>query len=174
MRPDYPNFRSLQNAHTGAHTIGQGHCNSIINRIYPHVDPQYPKYYSEQLVANCTDNGAIKLPNYDNNTQFFNDPITPLQFDNQYFKNLKNNLGLFTSDESLFHDPRTIKLVEHYANNQDAFFKQFGLSLRKMGKNGVLTGTQGQIRKDCWVRNSNNADPALNPISLNFTDSTTN
>ncbi|CAM6027065.1 unnamed protein product [Sphagnum balticum] len=159
---------------SGAHTIGQGHCNSIINRIYPHVDSQYPKYYSEQLVANCTDNGAIKLPNYDNNTQFFNDPITPLQFDNQYFKNLKNNLGLFTSDESLLHDPRTIKLVEHYANNQDAFFKQFGLSLRKMGKIGVLTGTQGQIRKHCWVRNSNNVDPALNPISLNFTDSTTN
>jgi peroxidase len=174
MSLDYPNFRNFQNAHTGAHTIGQVHCNSIINRIYPHVDSQYPKYYSEQLVANCTDNGAIKLPNYDNNTQFFNDPITPLQFDNQYFKNLKNNLGLFTSDESLFHDPRTIKLVEHYANNQDAFFKQFGLSLRKMGKFGVLTGTQGQIRKHCWVRNSNNADPALNPISLNFTDSTTN
>ncbi|KAH9563689.1 hypothetical protein CY35_05G139400 [Sphagnum magellanicum] len=159
---------------SGAHTIGQGHCNSIINRIYPHVDTQYPKYYSEQLVANCTDNGAIKLPNYDNNTQFFNDPITPLQFDNQYFKNLKKNLGLFTSDESLFNDRRTIKLVEHFANNQDAFFKQFGLSLRKMGKIGVLTGTQGQIRKQCWVRNSNNADPALNPISLNFTDSTAN
>ncbi len=125
-------------------------------------------------MANCTDNGAIKLPNYDNNTQFFNDPITPLQFDNQYFKNLKKHLGLFTADESLFNDPRTIKLVEHYANNQDAFFKQFGLSLRKMGKIGVLTGTQGQIRKHCWVRNSHNADPALNPISLNFTDTTAN
>jgi peroxidase len=174
MSLDYPNFRNFQNAHTGAHTIGQGHCNSIINRIYPHVNTQYPKYYSEQLVANCTDNGAIKLPNYDNNTQLFNDPITPLQFDNQYFKNLKNNLGLFTSDESLFNDRRTIKLVEHYANNQDAFFKQFGLSLRKMGKIGVLTGTQGQIRKHCWVRNSHNADPALNPISLNFTDTTAN
>ncbi len=175
MSLDYPNFRNLQiNANTGGHTIGQGHCNSIINRVYPHVDPQYPKYYSDQLVANCTDNGAIKLPNYDNNTQFFNDPITPLQFDNQYFKNLEKNLGLFTSDESLFNDPRTIKLVEHYANNQDAFFKQFGVSLRKMGKIGILTGTQGQIRKQCWVRNSHNADPALDPISLNFTDSTAN
>jgi hypothetical protein len=26
----------------------------------------------------------------------------------------------------------------------------------------------------CWVRNSHNADPALNPISLNFTDTTAN
>jgi peroxidase len=158
--------------HAGAHTIGQAHCNSIINRIYPHVDPQYPKYYSKQLVANCTDNGSFHLPNYDNNTQFFNDPVTPLKFDNQYFINLKNNLGLFTSDESLFNDPRTVQLVDYYASHQKAFFEQFGISLRKMGKISVLTGSQGQIRKQCWVRNSDNVDPALDPISLNFTDST--
>ncbi|CAK9881135.1 unnamed protein product [Sphagnum jensenii] len=159
---------------SGAHTIGQAHCNSIINRIYPHVDPQYPKYYSKQLVANCTDDGSFHLPNYDNNTQFFNDPVTPLKFDNQYFINLKHNLGLFTSDESLFNDPRTVKLVEYYASHQKAFFEQFGISLRKMGKISVLTGSQGQIRKQCWVRNSDNVDPALDPISLNFTDSTAN
>jgi len=153
---------------SGAHTIGQAHCNSIVDRLYPKVDPQYPKYYSKQLVANCTDNGYLKLPNYDNNTQFFNDPITPTRFDNQYFKNLEANLGLFTSDESLFNDERTRKLVETYASNQDAFFKQFGISLRRMGKIGVLTGTQGQIRNQCWVRNSHNVDPALDPASLDF------
>ncbi|CAK9214831.1 unnamed protein product [Sphagnum troendelagicum] len=153
---------------SGAHTIGQAHCNSIVDRLYPQVDPQYPKYYSKQLVANCTDNGYFKLPNYDNNTQFFNDPITPTRFDNQYFKNLEANLGLFTSDESLFNDERTRKLVETYASNQDAFFKQFGISLRRMGKIGVLTGTQGQIRNQCWVRNSHNVDPALDPASLDF------
>jgi peroxidase len=100
--------------------------------------------------------------------------VTPLKFDNQYFINLKNNLGLFTSDESLFNDPRTVKLVEYYASHQKAFFEQFGISLRKMGKISVLTGSQGQIRKQCWVRNSDNVDPALDPISLNFTDSTAN
>ncbi len=119
-------------------------------------------------MANCTDNGYLKLPNYDNNTQFFNDPVTPLQFDNQYFKNLKENLGLFTTDESLFNDERTRKLVKTFASNQDAFFKQFGISFRKMGKIGVLTGTQGQIRNQCWVRNSHNVDPALDPASLDF------
>jgi peroxidase len=119
-------------------------------------------------VANCTDNGYLKLPNYDNNTQFFNDPITPTRFDNQYFKNLEANLGLFTTDESLFNDERTRKLVKTFASNQDAFFKQFGISFRKMGKIGVLTGTQGQIRNQCWVRNSHNVDPALDPASLDF------
>lgn len=152
---------------SGAHTIGQGHCESIVNRIYP-LDPTYPHYYGEQLVQNCTDNGFLKAPNYDVNVQFFNDPITPLVFDNQYFKNLEAGLGLFTSDFSLFNDPRTKELVKKYAEDQDYFFEEFGKALRKMGTNGVLTGTQGQIRKQCWVQNSGNADPAFDPISYDF------
>eukprot|EP00249_Psilotum_nudum_P005945 c19341_g1_i1 orf=153-1271(+) len=156
---------------SGAHTIGQGHCESIVNRIGPHVDGQYHKGYQQQLLANCTDDGSLRYPNYDNNTQFFNDPITPLVFDNQYYKNLKLGYGLFTSDVSLYNDPRTRNLVDLYAKNQSAFFHQFGISLQKMGTIGILTGTQGQIRKQCWVRNSNNADYAFNPDSLQFTDS---
>lgn len=150
---------------SGAHTIGQGHCASIANRIYPHVDPQYQEPYGRELLANCTDNGALKAPNFDPNTQFFQDPVTPLTFDNQYFKNLETGLGLFTSDKSLFYDHRTVDLVKRFAKDQKAFFEQFGISLRKMGKIGVLTGTQGQIRKQCWVRNSHNQDPAMDPTS---------
>ncbi|CAM6067707.1 unnamed protein product, partial [Sphagnum tenellum] len=139
---------------SGAHTIGQSHCSSIINRIHPRIDPEYPKYFGQELLANCTDNGAIRLPNYDSNTQFFNDPVTPLKFDNQYFKNLKNKLCLFTSDMSLFNDADTRKLVEHFSSNQEAFFEQFGISLHKMGRIGVLTGTQGQIRKQLTTMRS--------------------
>lgn len=147
----------------GAHSIGQGHCNSIVDRIYPHVDPQYKKKYGRELLANCTDNGVIKAPNFNNETQFFMDPITPLVFDNQYFKNFKKGLALFTSDQTLFNDPRTLKLVKYYARHEKAFFAQFGISLRKMGKIGVLTGTQGQIRKKCSVRNSDNDNPVFDP-----------
>jgi peroxidase len=155
---------------SGAHTIGQAHCNSITNRIYPKIDPVYPPSYGKELRANCTDDGAIKPPSFDPNVQFFNDPITPLIFDNQYFKNLEAGLGLFTSDYSLYKDPRTRKLVKKYAEDQAYFFEEFGKALRKMGRNNVLTGTQGQIRKQCWVTNSNNADPAFDPISYDFTD----
>ena len=129
------------------------------------MDPQYQEPYGRELLASCTDNGTLKAPHFDPNVQFFQDPVTPLTFDNQYFKNLETGLGLFTSDKSLFYDPRTVALVKRFANDQTAFFEQFGISLRKMGKIGVLTGTQGQIRKQCWVRNSHNQDPAMDPTS---------
>ncbi len=153
---------------SGGHTIGQGHCSSISNRIFPVVDSHYKKGYGQDLLAQCTDNGTLKAPAFDTNVQIFNDPVTSLTFDNQYFKNLQMGLGLFTSDESLLTDSRTQRLVKLFAEDQDKFFKQFGVSFRKMGKINVLTGTQGQVRKQCWVRNSHNADPALDPISTNF------
>ncbi|CAM6098975.1 unnamed protein product [Calypogeia fissa] len=156
---------------SGAHTIGQGHCQSIQNRIYPKISPVYPHYYGEELLANCSDGGAITSPPFDPNVQMFNDPITPLIFDNQYFINLETGYGLFTSDLSLYTDPRTKELVEKYAKDQSYFFKEFGKALRKMGRANVLTGTQGQIRKQCWVTNGNNQDPAFDPISYSFTDS---
>lgn len=155
---------------SGAHTIGQGHCSSISNRIYPTVDKAYHKGYGRELLANCTLNGELKAPQFDADVQFFNDALTALVFDNAYFKGLQQGYGAFTSDVSLFHDPRTRPLVDKFAADQGAFFKQFGKSLRKMGKIGVLTGTQGQIRQQCWVRNSHNADFAFNPLSLDFID----
>ncbi|KAJ7554335.1 hypothetical protein O6H91_06G135500 [Diphasiastrum complanatum] len=148
---------------SGGHTIGQGHCKSIADRLYPKLDPQYKMGLGKELLRQCTDNGTLHAPHFDPDYQYFIDPVTPLVFDNQYFKNLGSKLGLFTSDKDLFHDPRTIQLVEHYATNQTAFFEQFGISLRKMGRINVLTGTQGQIRKQCWVRNSHNADPTFDP-----------
>ncbi|KAJ7528850.1 hypothetical protein O6H91_15G023100 [Diphasiastrum complanatum] len=148
---------------SGGHTIGQAHCSSISDRLYPVVDPQYQKKFGAQLLSNCTDGGVLHAPNFDSNVQFFNDQATPLIFDNQYYKDLEVKLGLFTSDKSLFNDPRTTELVKYYASNEDAFFKQFGISLRKMASTNVLTGTKGQIRKLCWVRNSGNADPAFDP-----------
>lgn len=156
---------------SGAHTIGQGHCQSIANRIYPHIDSTYHKGYGQELLALCSDNYTLKGSNFDPDVQFFNDPITSLVFDNQYYKNLLQGYGAFTSDNTLAEDPRTRPLVEKFAADQDEFFYQFGISLRKMGKISFLSGTQGQIRKQCWVRNSGNADFAFNPVSFNFTDS---
>ncbi|CAM6102102.1 unnamed protein product [Calypogeia fissa] len=155
---------------SGGHTIGQAHCQSFQDRIYPKIDPVYPLNYSEELYTACSDGGAIKSPPFDPYVQAFQDPITPLIFDNQYFKNIETGYGLFTSDLGLYTDPRSKELVETYANNQSYFFQEFGISLTKMGRANVLTGTQGQIRTQCWVTNPDNQDPAFDPISYSFTD----
>ena len=77
------------------------------------------------------------------------DPVTPQKFDNQYFKNLQQGRGLFTSDESLFTDSRSRDTVNLFASSETAFESAFITAITKMGRVGVKTGNQGEIRFDC-------------------------
>ncbi|MCO5566746.1 hypothetical protein L7F22_020426 [Adiantum nelumboides] len=151
---------------SGAHTIGQGHCKSIQDRIFPKVDSRYHPGYGEELLANCTLNGAMTNGTFDEEVQYFLDPISSLTFDNGYFKALLQGKGVLTTDHILVSDNRTRPFVDLFAADERAFLRQFGRSLRKLGKIGVLSGTQGQIRKQCWVRNSGSANFAFNPEPL--------
>lgn len=72
-----------------------------------------------------------------------------------------NREGLFTSDQDLFTDNRTSGIVTNFATNQTLFFEEFVVSMIKMGQLNVLTGTQGEIRANCSVRNNVTAEPSL-------------
>lgn len=82
-----------------------------------------------------------------------NDVRTPNVFDNMYYVNLVNREGLFTSDQDLFADAATKPIVEKFAADEKAFFDQFAVSMVKMGQISVLTGSQGQVRRNCSARN---------------------
>ncbi|KAI5001736.1 hypothetical protein ZWY2020_026386 [Hordeum vulgare] len=73
------------------------------------------------------------------------DVRTPDVFDNKYCVNLVNREGLFVSDQDL----------------QRNFFNQFGVSMVKMGQIKVLTGGQGQVRRNCSARNPGTVDGNL-------------
>lgn len=80
-------------------------------------------------------------------------------FDNQYFKNLLNGQGLFASDQSLATGDEdltstTRSIVELYSNDRKRFFDDFANSMIKMGNISPLTGSDGEIRKNCRVVNS--------------------
>lgn len=81
------------------------------------------------------------------------DPATPQTFDNMYYKNLQRGKGLFTSDQSLFHDARSRHIVNLFASNSSAFEEAFVAAMTKLGRIGVRTGKQGEIRHDCSVVN---------------------
>lgn len=81
------------------------------------------------------------------------DPISPRKFDNQYFKNLQQGKGLFTSDQVLFTDSRSKATVNLFASNEKAFQTAFIDAITKLGKVGVKTGNQGEIRIDCSKAN---------------------
>ncbi|KAE9613025.1 putative peroxidase [Lupinus albus] len=64
-----------------------------------------------------------------------------------------NNAGLLQSDQGLLGDNRTASFVNNYSKLPLLFFRDFAVSVEKMGRIGVLTGQQGQIRKNCRMVN---------------------
>ncbi|RYQ80531.1 hypothetical protein Ahy_Scaffold1g106885 isoform G [Arachis hypogaea] len=77
------------------------------------------------------------------------DPVTTNTFDNIYYRNLLNNSGLLLSDQALMGDNTTASLVNMYSKWPLLFFRDFAVSMEKMGRISVLTGQQGQVRTNC-------------------------
>ncbi|KAJ6841963.1 peroxidase 51-like [Iris pallida] len=136
---------------SAAHTLGFSHCNRFADRIYNFkpgtpVDPTLNKTYAAQLQESCP-------KNVDPSIAISIDPITPQTFDNQYFKNLQQGMGLFSSDQSLFVDSRSRPTVNEWANNSEAFKQAFVTAITKLGRVRIKTGTNGNIRQDCGILN---------------------
>lgn len=81
------------------------------------------------------------------------DLVTPSTFDNQYFVNLISKEGLLASDQALVDDDRTRQIVESYVEDPFAFFEDFRRSMLRMGSIQVLTGKDGEIRRNCRTVN---------------------
>ena len=134
-----------------AHTVGFSHCSKFSNRIYNFsgqnpVDPTLNKSYATQLQSDCpTDVDPRIAVNMD--------PNTPQIFDNMYFKNLQQGMGLFTSDEVLFTDARSKPTVNRWARNATDFQRVFVNAITRLGRVGVKTGNNGNIRRDCSAFN---------------------
>ena len=137
--------------HAGAHTIGQVHCTNFEDRYNPAANSPFPNAeFGAELQAFCTGNGAA-TDFATLNLVTFLDFQTPSMFDTSYFVNLVQGEGVMTSDQDLYNDPRTQQMVMTFATNRTAFNDAFVASLLKMGRQGTLTGTNGIIRKQCWV-----------------------
>ncbi|XP_060189687.1 peroxidase 51-like [Lycium barbarum] len=136
---------------SAAHTLGFSHCNKVSNRIYNFspknpVDPTLNKTYAIQLQQMCP-------KNVDPRVAINMDPITRRAFDNVYFQNLQKGMGLFTSDQVLFTDQRSKGTVDSWASNSKAFQTAFVNAMTKLGRVGVKTGKNGNIRRDCGAFN---------------------
>ncbi|KAK7820563.1 peroxidase 72 [Quercus suber] len=86
---------------------------------------------------------------------FFLDYVSPTKFDNYYYKNILASKGLLNSDQVLLtKNEGSRELVKQYAENNQLFFEQFPKSMVKMGNISPLTGSRGEIRKNCRRVNS--------------------
>ncbi|XP_072982821.1 peroxidase P7-like [Typha latifolia] len=127
---------------SGAHTIGQARCTSFRSHIYN--DSNIDGGFAKTRQSNCPKNSGSG----DNNLAPL-DLQTPTTFDNNYYKNLINSKGLLHSDQQLFSNGSTNSLVTTYSTNPSQFSSDFAAAMIKMGNISPLTGSQGEIRKNC-------------------------
>ncbi|KAL8063612.1 hypothetical protein ABFX02_01G038100 [Erythranthe guttata] len=139
---------------SGAHTIGRSHCGSFNDRFKVDsngnltlIDLSLDRQYATQLMKMCPNNNNDRVT-------VNNDPSSPLQFDNAYFKILLAHKGLFQSDSALLNDERTKNRVVEFANSQDSFFERWSSSFLKLSSVGVKTGGEGEIRQSCSMSNT--------------------
>ncbi|KAJ1293488.1 hypothetical protein BS78_01G071900 [Paspalum vaginatum] len=135
---------------SAAHSVGQAHCNKFANRLYSYrpgqpTDPTLNPNYARFLESRCPRVGPDNL--------VFMDQASPAQFDNQYYRNLQDGGGLLGSDELLYTDDRTRPMVDAWASSTSAFYQAFVDAIVRLGRVGVKSGTQGNIRKRCNVFN---------------------
>ncbi|GLJ19940.1 hypothetical protein SUGI_0361170 [Cryptomeria japonica] len=136
---------------SGAHSIGSSHCAAFSDRLYNFSgrggeDPSMDPHYALQLKAQCP-------PSNPPNVVVSFDPLTPNNLDVKYYVDLLQRRGLLYSDQTLMSNNSTSRLVKIYAKYPAIWRKMFGRAMVKMGSIDVLTGPQGEIRKQCHVPN---------------------
>ncbi|XP_028797120.1 peroxidase P7 [Neltuma alba] len=127
---------------SGGHTIGQARCTNFRAHIYN--ESNIYAGFARTRQTNCPrvsgtgDNNLAPL-----------DLASPTYFDNSYFKNLVQKKGLLHSDQELFNGGSVDSIVQGYSANLRSFAEDFVGAMIKMGDISPLTGSQGEIRKNC-------------------------
>ncbi|CAJ1970747.1 unnamed protein product [Sphenostylis stenocarpa] len=126
---------------SGGHTIGLARCTLFRDRIFndTNIDPKLAATLRESCPRRGEDSSLAPLD------------ATPSKFDTTYYKALLYKKGLLHSDQELFKGDggESDRLVQLYSNDPNAFAKDFGVSMIKMGNLKPLTGSYGEIRCNC-------------------------
>ncbi|ESW20278.2 hypothetical protein PHAVU_006G207066 [Phaseolus vulgaris] len=139
----------------GAHTIGTTACQFFSNRLYNFTangpDPSIDPSFLPTLQSLCPQNG-------DGSTRVALDTGSQKLFDLSYYNNLRKGRGILQSDQALWSDDSTQKVVQRYLGLIRGllglkFNVEFGNAMVKMGNIELKTGTDGEIRKICSAIN---------------------
>ncbi|KAK3028189.1 hypothetical protein RJ639_039472 [Escallonia herrerae] len=125
---------------TGGHSIGVAQCPNFAYRVRQPNSELDPRLNADIRSVCRGVNGKATMPI---------DSITEYRLDVEFYKTLLDKKGLLESDQKLAEDPRTSDLVRSLADDQDGWFDKLPKSMIRMGKIQVLSGQQGEIRKQC-------------------------
>jgi len=126
----------------GAHTIGQARCTNFRAHVYNDTN-------IDGTFARTRQSGCPRTSGSGDNNLAPLDLQTPTVFENNYYKNLVCKKGILHSDQELFNGGATDAQVQSYTSSQSTFFSDFVTGMIKMGDITPLTGSNGQIRKNC-------------------------
>jgi len=140
-------------------SISRSHRSSMApSAMVMQVDAGLSAGYATLLRALCPSNANASTP-----TTTVMDLSTPAVLDNNYYKLLPLNLGLFFSDNQLRVNSTLNASVNSFAANETLWKEKFVAAMIKMGSIEVLTGSQGQIRLNCSVVNNGSSSSVAAP-----------
>jgi catalase (peroxidase I) len=128
---------------SGAHTVGRSHCSSFSDRLRPHASDM-----------NATLSGTLASQCNGGDTTVPQDSVTPDGLDSQYYRNVLNHEVLFASDAALLASNQTADMVSANAFTSGLWETKFKAAMVKMGRVGIKTSADGEIREKCWMVNS--------------------
>lgn len=127
----------------GGHTIGQARCTNFRAHIYNESN-------IDAVLARTRQSNCPRVSGSGDNNLAPLDFQSPTYFDNSYFKNLVQKKGLLHSDQELFNGRgSTDSIVKGYSSDPKSFAEDFVQGMIKMGDISPLTGSHGEIRKNC-------------------------
>ncbi|KAL5724261.1 peroxidase [Ranunculus cassubicifolius] len=135
----------------GGHSVGVTHCSVIQDRLYNFRNTGQPDPTMDPLLAMGLRLRCPREASHNNTVDLDQNFFSSTMVDSSYYKQIKMNRGVLRIDQELAWDPLTSSVVTSLANAFN-FPSLFGDAMVKLGSIEVLTGWQGEIRRNCRYR----------------------
>lgn len=140
---------------SGAHTVGITRCELVVLRL---TDRNFSRVNGFQPPPVCPRLAADMRRSCPNDSSRLSMPLdlwTPNRFDSAYFDDLIAGRGVLISDQVLYdEDPATRRMVVRNARYGELWMDEFAKAMVRLGGVDVLTGDDGEIRKNCRAVNT--------------------
>ncbi|KAL8170951.1 hypothetical protein V2J09_022755 [Rumex salicifolius] len=143
----------------GLHSLGGTRCRYIMDRLYNYkgtgkADPSMDKSLLNDLKKKCPKTrkrgeheGFVNMNGESGSSRY--------SLDMNYYKRVLSQKAILGVDQQLVYGNETLQLTQEYAVDGFNDYKlELALAMARMGEIGVLTGSQGEIRRDCRYTNS--------------------
>ncbi|CAN0852498.1 Peroxidase 57 [Linum grandiflorum] len=126
--------------------LGKSH--SHIRRLYNFRGSGRPDPNMDQALV-ATLRAKCPRPGLNESFNLTTDPESPFRLDSSFYGKVMNQESVLHLDQQLAFTDITRKTASLYASRPKVFRKRFAKAMVKLGSIGVLTGSAGEIRRNC-------------------------